>query len=102
MNYAIIALSGRQYKVSAGQIITIDRLPGKKNFEIKEVLLTNIDGQIKIGTPYVDAKVSFETIGNLRGPKIRVSKFKAKSRYRKTIGFRADLTKIKVLKISEV
>ncbi len=100
MDYAIVALSGRQYKVSVGQIIVIDRLlSGKKNFEVKEVLLTSIDGKIKIGTSYVDSKVSFEVVEDFRGPKIRVAKFKAKSRYRRVLGFRADLTKVKVTKI---
>ncbi|MEK7565831.1 MAG: 50S ribosomal protein L21 [Patescibacteria group bacterium] len=104
MDYAVISLSGRQYKVTEGQVFDIDRVThaiGSK-FETSEVLLIVKDEQVLIGQPYVaGAKVSFEVLENFRGEKIRVSKFKAKSRYRKTIGFRADLTKIKVLKISK-
>lgn len=103
MDYAIISLSGRQYKVFEGQIFDIDRLDHAKDakFDTSNVLLVVRGKQVLIGQPYVTgAKVSFEVLNDFRGEKIRVSKFKAKSRYRKTIGFRADLTKIKVLKIT--
>lgn len=102
MKYAIIATSGTQYKVEEGQVITIDKIEGETDTkgEIKSVLLVVDDETIKIGTPEVTgAKVEYQIINQYQGDKVRVSKFKAKSRYRKTMGFRAQLTDIKILSI---
>jgi len=100
MKYAVIAISGSQYKVEENQIITVDKLdPSVKS--TSEVLLTVDGDKVKIGTPTVKgASVDFEIIKNYPGDKIRVSTYKAKSRYRKTKGFRAQLTDIKILKIN--
>ena len=103
MKYAIIATSGTQYRVEENQVITVDKLEGEVNAkgEIKAVLLIVDDDKIKIGTPNVDgAVVSYEIVNQYQGDKVRVSKFKAKSRYRKTMGFRAQLTDIKITKIT--
>ncbi|PJE67132.1 50S ribosomal protein L21, partial [Candidatus Shapirobacteria bacterium CG10_big_fil_rev_8_21_14_0_10_36_6] len=59
------------------------------------------DDKIEIGNPTVkNATVEYQIINQYQGDKVRVSKFKAKSRYRKTIGFRAQLTDIKIIKIN--
>ncbi len=103
MKYAIIATSGTQYRVEEDQIITVDKLEGEKDSTgtIKSVLLIVDDDKIKIGTPEVkDATVEYKIVNQYQGDKVRVSKFKAKSRYRKTMGFRAQLTDIKILKIN--
>jgi large subunit ribosomal protein L21 len=96
---AIIKLGSSQYLVSPGQEIIVDRLPQavSVNFQISQVLLI-ADGQdIKIGKPYLpDASVSATVVEHTRGEKIRISTFKAKSRYRKTKGFKASLTKLKI------
>ena len=102
MKYAIIATSGTQYKVEEGQVITIDKIEGETDTkgEIKSVLLIVDDETIKIGTPEVTgATVGYQIVNQYQGDKVRVSKFKAKSRYRKTMGFRAQLTDIKILSI---
>ncbi len=103
MKYAIIATSGTQYKVEENQIITIDKIEGEKDSKgkIESVLLIVDDDKIKIGNPEVkDASVEYQIVNQYQGEKIRVSKFKAKSRYRKTMGFRSQLTDIKILKIN--
>jgi large subunit ribosomal protein L21 len=103
MKYAVIAIAGSQYQVKEDQIISVNTLSAEvdsKN-KITEVLLINDDGKVTVGTPHVkDASVEYTVVKNYQDKKIRVSKFKAKSRYRKTMGFRAQLTDIKITKIS--
>lgn len=100
MKYAVIAISGTQYKVEENQIITVDKFdPGIKSTD--QVLLTVNDDKITVGTPLVKgASVTLESLRDYQGEKLRVSTFKAKSRYRKTKGFRAQLTDIKITKIN--
>ena len=65
-----------------------------------EVLLTVVDDKVTVGTPLVkDAKVTVKILDQVKGEKIHVYKFKAKSRYRKHTGFRAKLTKVLVEKL---
>lgn len=100
MKYAVIAISGTQYKVEENQSITVDKFdPNIKSTD--QVLLTVNDDKVTVGNPLVKgASVDFELIRDFQGEKLRVSTFKAKSRYRKTRGFRAQLSDIKITKIN--
>lgn len=99
MSYAIMRLAGHQYKVSEGDELLVDRLVEKK--PEPEILLVSEDGKVKVGTPkVVGAKVAIKVLGEEKGPKLDVYKYKAKSRYRKHIGFRPSYTRIKIEKIS--
>ena len=103
MKYAIIAISGSQYKIEEGQVITVDNqnLDADKKNTLTNVLLVVNDTKTEIGTPYVkNCSVEYQIVNNYQGEKLKVYKFKAKSRYRKTQGFRAQLTDIKILKIN--
>lgn len=103
MKYAIIAISGSQFKVEEKQKITIDNLNLKEGAKSTndQVLLTADGDKIKIGTPTVkDAKVEFQVLRNYKGKKTRVFKYKSKSRYRRTMGFRPQLTEIQINKIT--
>lgn len=101
MKYAVIKTGGKQYKVSEGDIIEIDRLSGKNgkiNFD--EVLLTVTDGKVKLGKPKLNGeKVEGKILEHFRGEKVRVSKYKSKVRYRRTTGFRAELSRVQIEKI---
>lgn len=100
--YAVIQLQGKQYQVSEGDEFIVDRLKSEdKKIEITEVLLL-VDGEKrKIGTPLVKgAKVLCELVADQKGEKIRVAKYKSKSRYRKVIGHRQLQTVVKVLSIA--
>ena len=102
MQYAIIKSGGKQYKVSAGDTLTVDKidLDGKKNISFEEVLLFVNDGKVTIGKPSIkDAVVTAALVDQVKGDKIRVAKFKAKSRYRKVMGFRPLHTILKIEKI---
>jgi len=102
MEYAIIKTGGKQYKVSKGSVIEVERLsfkPGEK-FSLEEVFLCVTDGKVKLGKPKVSgAKITATVLEHLKGEKLRISKFKAKAKYRRTTGHRQYLTKIKILDI---
>jgi len=98
--YAVIRLGGRQYKVSEGQEITIDKMTDLK--AVSEVLLIADGDSVKVGKPVLkDAKVTFKVVKDVeKGEKVDVYHFKAKSRYKKHTGFRPQHTRILVEKIS--
>lgn len=104
-DYAIVSLSGRQYKISVGDKITVDNLsknPGDK-LTISEVLLARTRDKILVGQPYIENHpVVAKVVNNQKGEKLHVSKYKAKSRYRKTIGFRAQQTVIQIESIGGI
>lgn len=102
MKYAIIKTGGKQYKVTEGDIIEVDRLPQEEGqIFFDEVLLLVDDNGVKIGKPTVTGeKEEAKVLGSLKGVKVRVSKFKSKVRYRRVSGFRASLTKVQIEKIS--
>lgn len=101
MKYAVIKTGGKQYKVSEGDVIEIDRLPqenGKVTFA--DVLLYVTEDSVKIGKPMVAGEaVEATLVENFKGEKLRVSKYKSKVRYRKSIGFRASLSRVKIEKV---
>lgn len=99
MKYAVIRLQGKQYKVSEGEEILVDRLGSKK--PEADVLLVVDDGKVKVGKPKViGSKVNLKVVDQEeKGEKIRVFKYKAKSRYRRKMGFRPVYTRLLVEKI---
>ncbi len=103
MFYAVINSGGKQYRVSEGDIITVDKLGLKKDEKVKfdQILMVVSDGDVKIGKPVLaDAEVTGKSLGDFKGEKIRVAKFKAKSKYRRAIGFRAQLSQIQIESIT--
>ena len=104
MNYAVIQSGGKQYVVRPNEPFTTDKIEGEAGdkLSIGEVLLV-VDGEnVKVGNPYVEnAKVEAKIIEHKLGDKVRVAKYKSKSRYRKVKGFRSNLTEIMVESIKE-
>lgn len=102
MKYAVIRTGGKQYRVAEGDKIEVDKLEIEKgeSFTFDEVLLL-VDGEkVKVGQPLVKGvKVKAKVVDQIKGKKIRVATFKAKSRYRRVKGFRSRLTKVKIGKI---
>ncbi|MBI2032017.1 MAG: 50S ribosomal protein L21 [Candidatus Levybacteria bacterium] len=98
MEYVVFKTGGKQYRATVGDVLDVDRIPDAKDkIIIDSVLLQVADSDIKIGKPYLSgAKISAKVLGEKRGEKIRVAKYKAKVRYRKVNGFRAMLTTIKI------
>jgi large subunit ribosomal protein L21 len=98
MEYAILRLGGKQYRVSPGDKLEVDRIDAepKKSISVGEVLLVVSGDKVEIGRPVLNSKIQVKLLENKRGDKIRVAKFKAKSRYRKVIGFRAELSVLEI------
>ncbi|MCL5090394.1 MAG: 50S ribosomal protein L21 [Patescibacteria group bacterium] len=103
MKYAVVKISGSQYKVSEGDEIEVSRFPEEegKTIELKEVLLL-VDGkQVKIGKPMIkEAQVVAKVMKQFLGEKVDIFKFRAKTGYRRKTGFRAQRTLLKIEKIS--
>ncbi|GAC1361430.1 MAG: hypothetical protein NVS2B12_02930 [Ktedonobacteraceae bacterium] len=100
--YAVIKNGGRQYKVSAGQRLEVNRLAVEDGAQIRigEVLLIGGAEQPMIGAPYVEnAEVLATVIGQARGEKLIVFKYKSKKRYRHRRGHRQELT---ILSIDDI
>lgn len=102
MSYAVIQIAGKQYKVSEGETIVVNKLDVNQGetITITDVLLVGNDKDVTIGTPIVaKAEVKAEVIAQGKGAKIRVFKYKSKSRYRRTIGHRQQESTLKIVKI---
>lgn len=103
MKYAVVKINKKQYLVCEGETISVNKLSlekGKK-FISEEVLLL-VDGEkVTLGQPLVKGvKMEAEVLGEEKGEKIRVAKFKAKTGYRRVTGFRSQLTLLKINKIA--
>jgi large subunit ribosomal protein L21 len=100
---AIVTISGKQYKVSKGDIISVDHIEGNvgDTIALDHVLLTQEKDSIKVGEPTVKgASVKVKILAQEKGEKIDVRRYKSKVRYRKHIGFRAHLTKLEITAIA--
>lgn len=84
MDYLIVQIGGRQYKVAKDQPIKVDFLGEEKSLEA-EVLAASKDGKLEIGSPFLKNKAKFEVVGQTKN-KIRVAKFHAKANTRRVRG----------------
>lgn len=101
--FAIVKIGGKQYKVSPKDITTVEKLAGAvgDTVEFGDVLLISDEKKVKVGKPTVKgAKVSAKILSQEKGEKITVRRFKSKVRYRKTKGFRPEITKLEIIGIS--
>jgi len=99
---AIIKTGGKQYIVSPGQKIKIEKLDKKEGSEVtfKEVLLLEKSKKIEIGTPLVKgAKVVGKILSQKKGKKVMILRYKSKTRYRKKKGHRQPFTEVEITKI---
>jgi large subunit ribosomal protein L21 len=101
MDYAIVKTGGKQYRVEEGQTLLVERLADEagSTVDLQPVLLRSSDtvfdreGLTKVA-------VRAEIVGHERGKKIRVFKFKPKRGYKRTMGHRQELTRIRITEIS--
>jgi large subunit ribosomal protein L21 len=94
VTYAIIKLAGKQYRVHEGQRLLVDRLRERDGATINPaVLLVGGDGGPNLDP---DTTVTARIVGEVKGPKIRIGKYKKRTGYRRHTGFRASLTQIEI------
>lgn len=99
---AVIRTGGKQYIVSEGDKLEIEKIDKKEGEKIKfkEVLLVEKDGKVKVGNPLVKgAIVEAQVIAQKKGKKVKVVKYKPKTRYLVKKGHRQLLTEIEIVKI---
>jgi len=99
--YAIVRAGGRQEKVEVGTVVVLDRIKADENgnIELAPVLLVDGDTITHDAKALAKVKVVAEVVGDLRGPKIVIQKFKNKTGYKKRQGHRQDLTRVKITSI---
>lgn len=104
MDFCVAKLAGKQYLIFPGDTLEVGINLGQVGDRVilDQVLLVAKDGNIAVGMPLVpDIKVLAEIIFSGEGEKIRVAKFRAKSRYRRVLGFKSKLTKLNILGIGD-
>ena len=102
--YAVIESGGKQYRVSEGQTLTIEKINSDAGADIhfEQVLLIADGDKIKVGKPYLDkAKVSASIVTQDRQDKIEIVKFKRRKHHLKRMGHRQPFTTVKIIKIEE-
>ena len=97
----MVYAGGRQEKVSVGTIVTLDRIKqdGSGKIELPVLLLVDGDKVTSDAAALAKVKVTAEVIGDLRGPKIIIQHYKNKTGFKRRMGFRAELTRVKVTEI---
>ena len=97
--YAVIRSGGKQYKVTPGQTIRLEKVAGDagSKVELGNVLLVENEGNIQVGSPLVaNAKIQATVLEHDRAKKILVFKKKRKKQYRRTQGHRQDYTAVRI------
>jgi large subunit ribosomal protein L21 len=95
--YAVVETGGKQYKVEEGSSLLVDRIDAKQGEKISLRPLMFRDGEVLVGAKELaTVKVEATVAEHLRGPKIKVFKYKAKKGYRRRAGHRSELTKLEV------
>ena len=97
--YAVVETGGKQYRVRAGDTLTVERLDAEAGAEVQlSPVLAVSDGKaLNIGTPVVaDAAVAATVVKHIRGPKLVAFKKKRRKGYHRKQGHRQDLTVLKI------
>ena len=101
--YAIILTGGKQYKVSEGDVIYVEKLNAEAGEEVTldKVVLVSDNDNVKVGTPFVNgASVKANIVKNGKSKKIYVFKYKSKKNEKKKIGHRQPYTKLQINSIT--
>ncbi|MCX8089825.1 MAG: 50S ribosomal protein L21 [Verrucomicrobiae bacterium] len=100
--YAVLETGSKQYRVTAGDTLEVERLPAEKGATVTldRVLMVNADGKVAIGTPTVTgASVLAEVVDHIRGEKKIIFKMRRREGYHKKQGHRQELTVIRIKEI---
>lgn len=100
--YAVLETGGKQYRVSAGDTLEIERLAIEAGQPVTfdRVLLVNADGKLSVGSPTIaSASVLADVVAHKRGVKVIAFKMKRRKGYHRTVGHRQELTVVKIKEI---
>ncbi|WP_303908090.1 50S ribosomal protein L21 [Thiohalomonas denitrificans] len=101
--YAVIKTGGKQYRVSEGETLRVEKLPTEvgEQVALEQVLMIANGDDVKIGTPVLDgSKVTATVKSHGRGEKIRIIKFRRRKHHMKTQGHRQDYTELEITSIT--
>ncbi|MCI0507355.1 MAG: 50S ribosomal protein L21 [Gammaproteobacteria bacterium] len=101
--YAVIKTGGKQYRVTKGDKLKVEKLPVEagSSVEINDVLMVGDGDQVTVGSPLIDGgKVTATVVAHGRGDKIEIIKFKRRKHHQKRTGHRQDYTEIEITNIS--
>lgn len=97
--YAVVKSGGKQFRVSVGEVIEVEKLPNAVGEEIKleNVLMIEKDGDIQTGSPLIaGAHIVAKVLGDIKGKKVIHFDYRNKHRRRKTIGHRQQYTRLEI------
>ena len=100
--YAVIKTGGKQYKVSEGDTVKVEKLPADAGAEVEitDVLMLVDGDKVAVGAPLVaGAKVSAKVMSHGRGDKVRIIKFRRRKHHRKQMGHRQAYTELQITRI---
>ena len=102
MSLAVIKTGGKQYLVKAGDKIKVEKLPGKEGSAVKfdALLITDENGsKIEVGKPFLKSRVEAKILKQDTAEKVLITKYKAKTRYKKRVGHRQPYSLVQIEKI---
>ncbi len=96
--YAIVEISGKQYKVEKDTIVNVDRLKeASGTITLDRVILFSQDGNTQVGQPYLsNVKIEAEILKEIKGNKVKGVKFKKRKNYTRTVGHRPIYSQLKI------
>lgn len=103
MEYAIIQTGGKQYRVSPGSLLDVEKLDGEVGGEIRlePVLAFRKEASFQVGRPHLaGTRVKAQIVAQTKGPKVISFKFKRRKGYHRKVGHRQELTRVKILEIT--
>ena len=102
--YAVIKSGGKQYKVSPGDTVRLEKLDAEQGTTVtlEPVLMIANDDQVQIGKPFIEgASVTANIKAQARGPKIEIIKFRRRKHHRKQAGHRQAYTEVEIVSVDE-
>ena len=98
---AVIETGGKQYKVQPGEVVFVEKLNAMEGETVDfDVLMLSNDEGVQVGCPVLDGvKVRGKVVGQTKGPKILVFKYKSKKNYHRRAGHRQPYTKVEIVEV---
>jgi len=101
--YAVVKTGGKEYRISPGDLIRVEKLEGKVGDQVtmKDILMVSHEDQVQVGNPLLgNAVITGEIVQQVKGRKVLIYKMKRRKNYRRTKGHRQTYTYIRVNEIS--